>query len=332
MSTISSPQEAYEALCRGEFFQVGKTLINPDDIVRLDRNGGEDPIFYLEDGTTVQHDKYEEGSAGDLLAEALSVAGRAAGQSEEVFLIDNRVLYTGDDSNGDTVSYSFGTKKDLGTLGNKKALSTIANPRGVFVGANGENLYVAGEDGGNNQKLERYNLGDIYDISTASFVSNNPNRSHAGSTGAIEGVFFKPDGTKMYLVDVSNGDVEQFTLSTAYDPSTASLDVEYSTGQISPSGIDFNDDGTKMYVSDQYADQIERHDLSSAWDLTGTVSNAQNEAVGTTDPVGVVVNGLKLYVSYPSQIEEYDLSSTGDLSSKTKQNTFSAEGHGLFIP
>jgi hypothetical protein len=82
MSTISSTQEAYEALCNGELFQIGGRYINPADIVEVDLNGGQNPIFYLRDGRTVQHDKFKRGDTGDLLADALQYATRGQAQAQ----------------------------------------------------------------------------------------------------------------------------------------------------------------------------------------------------------------------------------------------------------
>jgi hypothetical protein len=92
MSTISSPQEAYEALCNGEFFQVGGQIINPTDIVRVDRNGGTNPVFHLEDGSVVQHDRFKEGDVGDYLAAALTVATRGQAQSQAIKPAANRLF------------------------------------------------------------------------------------------------------------------------------------------------------------------------------------------------------------------------------------------------
>lgn len=92
MSTISNVDEAIDALCRGEFFQVGGEIINPQDIVRVDYNGGQNPIFYLEDGSTVQHDRFQNGDVGDFLANALQVATRGSTQSEAIKPNANRLL------------------------------------------------------------------------------------------------------------------------------------------------------------------------------------------------------------------------------------------------
>lgn len=80
MSKISTVQQAYEALCAGEYFQVGEKIIDPSDIVRFEY--GEEPIFHLQDGSTAQHERFSQGSVGDLLADALSVATRGEQQAQ----------------------------------------------------------------------------------------------------------------------------------------------------------------------------------------------------------------------------------------------------------
>jgi len=90
MSTIRTVSDAYEALCAGEYFQVGDKIIDPEDVVRVDRTG--EPTFYLSDGSAAQHKRFQKGSTGDLLAEALDVARRGQAQSEKVFPGANRIL------------------------------------------------------------------------------------------------------------------------------------------------------------------------------------------------------------------------------------------------
>jgi len=77
MSTIRTVSDAYEALCAGEYFQIGGLVIDPEDIVRVDRSFDQ-PKFWLSDGSTIQHDRFEKGDVGDLLAEALEIATRGS--------------------------------------------------------------------------------------------------------------------------------------------------------------------------------------------------------------------------------------------------------------
>ncbi|GAH58409.1 unnamed protein product, partial [marine sediment metagenome] len=78
------------------------------------------------------------------------------------------------------------------------------------------------------------------------------------------GVFFKHDGTKMYVIGSFNGNVYEYDLSTAWNVTTASylqlFDVS-SEGAFSL-GVFFKPDGTKMYVTGFL--NVYEYDLSTA--------------------------------------------------------------------
>ena len=62
-------------------------------------------------------------------------------------------------------------------------------------------------------------------------------------------MFFKPDGTKMYVGGYAGDDMNEYTLSTAWDISTASF-VQNGTAKIpanQPRGSYFSEDGTIMF-------------------------------------------------------------------------------------
>ena len=72
-------------------------------------------------------------------------------------------------------------------------------------------------------------------------------------------------------------DIEQFTVSTAFDVSTATylrnnnaLDI-YSQ-ESSPTSLAINNDGTKMFVLDSSGDDINEYDLASAIPGIATVT------------------------------------------------------------
>jgi hypothetical protein len=73
---INNEQEAAEAFSDRAFFRVGDRFISPDEIISCQRikNGFQ---FTLSDGTTVQHDRFKQGSTGHFLFAQLSkVEGR----------------------------------------------------------------------------------------------------------------------------------------------------------------------------------------------------------------------------------------------------------------
>jgi hypothetical protein len=103
-------------------------------------------------------------------------------------------------------------------------------------------------------------VGAAWDISTASYLQNF---SVAAQETVPRDLFFKPDGTKMYIVGSSGDDVNEYDLSTAWDISTASYLQNFSVAaqETIPSGLFFKPDGTKMYIVGFSGDAVNEYDL-----------------------------------------------------------------------
>jgi DNA-binding beta-propeller fold protein YncE len=197
-------------------------------------------------------------------------------------------------------------------------------PSGIFFKPDGTKMYVTGTVG---DDVNEYDLGTAWDITTASYLQNfSVGTQEAGPTG----IFFKPDGTKMYVVGSVGDDVNEYDLSTAWDVSTASYLQNFSvaTQEITPSGIFFKSDGTKMYVIGYNNDNVNEYDLSTAWDVS-TASFLQSFYVGTQEanPSGIFFkpDGTKMYVIGTSgdDVNEYDLSTAWDITTSSYLQKFS---------
>jgi sugar lactone lactonase YvrE len=122
---------------------------------------------------------------------------------------------------------------------------------GMFFKPDGTGFYIVGAV---TDSVYQYSLSTAWDLSTASYASKS--FSVQSQAGGPSGVFFKSDGTKMYVVNDGSGAtnaVYQYSLSTAWDVSTASYDsVTYSvaTQADAPRELFFSSDGTKMYIAD----------------------------------------------------------------------------------
>ena len=68
-------------------------------------------------------------------------------------------------------------------------------------------------------EISDYSVLEGWDISTASYVQNF---LVSAQDSAPSGLFFKPDGTKMYVLGDNGRDVNEYDLSTAWDISSAS--------------------------------------------------------------------------------------------------------------
>jgi len=138
-----------------------------------------------------------------------------------------------------------------------------------------------------------------------------------------EEIRFKPDGTKVFVLDVADNEVLQYSLSTAWDVSTASYDSKsfsVASQELNPQGLEFNSDGTKMYVCGQ-TDAVYQYTLSTAWDVStasyDSVSfSTASQITGVPWSMSFSDGGAKLYVvgSTPDTIFQYSLSTAYDLS------------------
>jgi len=106
-----------------------------------------------------------------------------------------------------------------------------------------------------------------WDISAASYLQNF---SVAAQETTPNGIFFKPDGSKMYIVGFAGDDVNEYDLSSAWDISTASYLQNFSVAaqEIGPTGLFFKPDGSKMYIVGGAGQDVNEYNLGSAWDIS----------------------------------------------------------------
>ena len=164
-----------------------------------------------------------------------------------------------------------------------------------------------------------------YDITNTSYDSKSANVSSQIQYAA--GVAFKPDGTKMYVASAGGtggGDVFQYSLSTAWDVSTASYDsVSYSNSSVTNAyAIQFKPDGTKLFIQAYEDDRIYEHTLSTAWDLSTASYNNNNLYYGSQQnscyDFHIGADGTKVYVSDNNNpMHQYTCSTAWDLSTAT---------------
>lgn len=151
-------------------------------------------------------------------------------------------------------------------------------------------------------------------------------------------VVFKPDGTRMYITDSLVSDVFEYSLSTAWDVSTASYVRGFSIGQDTrQDGLFFKPDGTKMYTAGFGANYVYEYNLSTAWDVS-TITYVHSLYVVNEArlPSGISIkpDGTKMYVAGGNAIDgvaEYNLSTAWDISSATFVHRFDVTSFVLRI-
>jgi len=174
-----------------------------------------------------------------------------------------------------------------------------------------------------NDKIKQFNLSTAWDISTAAYTAQ-ASWSTASYGNQTAGVFFKPDGLKMYVTNMGYDYILQFNLTTAWEANTAayytSKDATATAyGSVNnPHNIYFKPDGTRFYMTSQTGDDVTQVDLATAWDLFSTPSNAQSfSTVGQfSAPQGLAFNsdGTKMYLSGNNSMWQYSLSTAWDVT------------------
>jgi DNA-binding beta-propeller fold protein YncE len=204
-------------------------------------------------------------------------------------------------------------------------------PVGVFFKPDGSKMYISGATG---DDVNEYNLSTPWDVSSASYLQNFSVQPQDSSP---VDVFFKPDGTKMYVAGNSGDDVNEYDLSTPWDVSAASYLQNFSLAlqTVNPTGVAFKPDGTKMYVTaTTIPASVYEYSLSSAWDIS-TSSYVQSFNVSSQEAgprnVAFKPDGTKMYVNGSSgnDVNEYSLSTPWNISTATftvATFSFSAQG------
>tara|TARA_R110002020_G_scaffold427182_1_gene636519 strand:+ start:3509 stop:5719 length:2211 start_codon:yes stop_codon:yes gene_type:complete len=156
-----------------------------------------------------------------------------------------------------------------------------------------------------------------------SAVYNSQSFSTASQDALPEEVRFKPDGTKFYILGATNDAVYQYSMSTAWDVSTASYESKsfsVQTQDTNPQGLAINADGTSFYMCGQSM-SIYQYDLTTAYDAS-TASYASKSfsfsgQISGGVPWGIDFDstGTKLYViGSPGIAYQYTLSTAFDVS------------------
>ena len=81
--------------------------------------------------------------------------------------------------------------------------------------------------------------------------------SVSGQETYPRGIYVSPNGTKMYISGSTGDGVDEYTLSTPYDPTSATATHFFSTGSqdLIPTDLFFKPDGTKMFVLGDWNDE-----------------------------------------------------------------------------
>ena len=175
--------------------------------------------------------------------------------------------------------------------------------------------------------IYEYELSTPYDIQTKSLQRIYNLNVNVGQRRPFD-MSFNNDGTKMFVIGSDPHRIDEFSLSTPYTVTTATLTSQEtfsasSNGIEDPSSVTFNNDGTKLFVLDHRNDNIKTFTLSTGFDLSTIDPNfitSPSIGGGMEFPHMLKFNqdGSKMFISGnddKGDLVEYNLTNNFDVSS-----------------
>ena len=263
------------------------------------------------DVSTASYDDDEKFSVSDQESSPLGMA----------FSNDGAKMFVVGNTENNVNEYDLSTPFDVSTatfvhLFNVTGQGTISIS--MAFSNNGAKMFVLDFTG----YIDEYTLSTPFDVSTASYDGINERFDVSGQDSSPQDVAFSNDGTKMLVLGAAGIDINEYTLSTPFDVSTASYagDTErfsVLSEEVLPSGMAFSNDGAKMFVVGFNAKYINKYTLSTPFDVSTAIFAGNDERLRISgqdsSPQGMVFSndGTKMFVvgNDGDDINEYTLSS-----------------------
>ena len=221
------------------------------------------------------------------------------------------------------------------TFVQSKSIDTANNYYGLTFNNDGTKMYTL-RSGGTTDAVIEHILTTAYDISTATVNNTKVVHVSGGNNSHLPTqVVFNNDGTKMFIVNhAGRKTVDYWSLTTAFDVSTATFDGAYSlTGKEQrANSIAFNNDGTRMFIAgvgNNSQVRIHEFSLDTAFDLSSGVTHLNTEDLisfqSHIDGVTFNYDGTKMY-TITRVTDAQDLMSQFKLTTPYDVSTLSLEG------
>ena len=243
----------------------------------------------------------------------------------------SRMYVTADETNPAVIEYSLSVPFDISTATKTSTTplleagsANIDKPHAIEFKPDGKVMYVIHSQSGK-VGVEQYNLTTAWDTTGLSYDTRLSITN--GNDVQIRALAFKTDGTRVYIAQRDHGKVIQYDLTTPWDLSSATNQVESNafTGEENNlRNIQFSSDGTFMYLGGNGGDDINKYRLPTAWDvstITHVTSYSISSQTGEMRGFKFTANFTKLYVtgddgssSGDNVVYEYSLACVGTIT------------------
>lgn len=169
------------------------------------------------------------------------------------------------------------------TLVTSITLTSITYVYDMDFSVDGTKMYICGTSTGSPDQMlvHQYTLSTPFDVSTATYdsVALNVTGSISGTTYGIK---ISDDGYYLYIL-ANNGYAHQYTLSTAWDISTATYDgVSFTPSETSVDlyDVQVSPTGEKLFTTKYFDSSIHQYALTTPFDISTTVYEGSISLVG----------------------------------------------------
>ncbi|XOJ72913.1 autotransporter domain-containing protein [Candidatus Pelagibacter sp. Uisw_114] len=238
------------------------------------------------------------------------------------FKPDGTKMYITGIGAAEILQYNLTTAFDITSATLEKSVAIGAReskPEDVKFNSDGTVIFILGTENSRNG-IDRWSLSTPYDIGSITAADSD----HTEIGGDPRGLAFNNDGTKMFVLNQTNTRVEEYNLSTPYNPDTKTLTntLTNATSSNFHQGLGFNADGSKMFVvkakggggSSDADNKIDEYALSTAFDIsTATLTGVFSPTITNAKLSGMAFNGsgTKMYHlnwGTNKEVREYSLS------------------------
>ena len=185
------------------------------------------------------------------------VGSQAGNPSGLAFSPDGTKMYIADRLDDRVYQYDLSTAWDVTTASYYSSISTgsATDPHGVFFKTDGTQMFVTST---NNDRVNVYNLSTPWIVNTASISADYYYVYSDGSESLPTGLFFKPDGTKMYVAGDGQAKLMDYDIGNELNinfPSNLLLPTDFQVTARKAMTIVTTDEGSS-YVTTSHTDEL----------------------------------------------------------------------------
>lgn len=245
------------------------------------------------------------------------ISGQTTYPESLFFNPDGTKMYVSDGNVGTVLyEYDLSTAWDLSTRAvnqSKNFNAQVTYLATVYFRSDGLKLFICDNGSVTDNELIEYDMSVAWDISTTTFLQR---KSIHAQDAQPEGLYFRPDGMKVFIVGLSGAEVNEYDTASGWNISTLvfrqRLSVSAQTSE--PDSVFFRSDGNRMFItSGKSPSSVFQYNLLESWNVA-TAQYASTLTVSASDINTFAAffreDGLRLFVTSATDddVKEYRFS------------------------